>query len=272
MVLFDSHCHLQDPRLASLLPEALRAASLSGIRHWMTNGTRETDWPAVATLAQTFPGIRPSFGLHPWFQKERSPEWLAALTQRLLQFPSAGIGETGLDRWMPLHDLEDQQSVLFEHLQLAHQLQRPLSLHCLRAWNELHAFFRNHPPPPRGFLLHSYAAPPEMTPFWIRAGAYFSLSPAQLAPNKSRQRAAFSLIPLDRLLIETDAPDMPPPASLNRHPLLAPESTPLNHPLHLHLCLQALASDHRLPPEKLAEILLQNALRLFGPELQTPPA
>ena len=263
MSLTDAHCHLQDPRLEPHLEAALATCRRAGIRRWIINGTRESDWPLVAGLAERIDGAVASFGLHPWWQAERSPDWLETLEAFLTARPSAGIGETGLDRWMSMHDLPDQLAVLRAHLELSRRLSRPVSLHCLKAWPELAAAVRDCPPSDRGFLLHSYAGPAEMLPGWVRAGARFSFSPAFLHPRKAHVRRMFRDIPLERLLIETDSPDMPPPAGAALLPLADSAARPLNHPLNLRLCLEALAADRGLGADALGEILEQNAERLF---------
>lgn len=263
-MLFDAHCHLQDPRLASLLQACLDRCGKENISSWMVNATRESDWDAVSELAANTPGVKASYGLHPWWQKERSSNWASLLEQRLKEEPTAGIGETGLDRWMQGHDLPDQIEVLNTHLELARRFARPISIHCLKAWPELKGVMRGFGTLPKGFLLHSYAGPPEMIPFWVESGAYFSFSPAFLAPRKAAQRAAFHKIPLDRLLIETDAPDMAPPLGMEISPFTDIEGNHLNHPVNLVLCLKALASDRGVSAQEMSDVLRTNANRLFG--------
>lgn len=276
MTVSDAHCHLQDPRFEGHLDSLLTACRARGIRRWMVNATREADWENVASLTTRHPGVFASFGLHPWWQKERSPNWQSALHSLLLKYPEAAIGETGLDRWMPNSDLEDQRSVLRTHLELSRALNRPVTLHCLRAWPELAACVKRFPPSSRGFLLHSYAGPTADVDRWTEAGAYFSFSPAFLAPRKTAVREMFKAIPLERLLLETDAPDMAPPRdlALETVALRGPSHDgcgPLNHPANLCLCLSAMAADRNLTEAQMADQLEANADRLFGwPASQSP--
>jgi TatD DNase family protein len=263
MHLSDAHCHLQNPRLRDNLAEILAECRSLGIRRWMVNATREDDWEAVAEMARTIPGVHAAFGLHPWWQKERSPAWAERLEALLRTHPRATLGETGLDRWMEAPDLADQTAVLDVHLELATRLGRPLTLHCLKAWPELLAAVKRHPRRSHGILLHSYSGPEEQIPAWVRAGAFFSFSPGFLHPNKAARRAAFQSVPADRLLLETDAPDMPPPEPLMLRKLPSSEPSRGNHPANLRLCLAALATDRDLPEEKLALQIEENTSRLF---------
>jgi TatD DNase family protein len=231
----------------------------------MVNATSESDWEAVTRLTELEPGVHAAYGLHPWWQRERSPDWALRLEALLLKHPNATIGETGLDRWMEAPDLEDQRRVLEVHLDLSRKLERPITLHCLKAWPELAACVKRHPPSRRGFLLHSYSGPREDIAKWVEAGAYFSISPAFLHSRKARQREAFLDVPLERLLLETDAPAMAPPAELMISAVPGKTGNQeLNHPANLHLCLGAMSSDRRMEPSALALQIEENASRLFN--------
>jgi TatD DNase family protein len=274
MELADAHCHLQDPRLRNALPQLLAQSRALGIGQWVVNATREADWPEVAALARSNPRLRAAFGLHPWWQKCRTPVWRENLASMLASHPEASIGETGLDLWMRDADIKDQVAVLRAHLELAKLLERPVTIHCLRAWPHLLDVMQNEAPTPGGFLLHSYSGPVEMIKPWTELGAFFSFSPAFLAQNKTQIRRMFqSEISLNRILIETDAPDMAAPKHLSRYkvphvasPIETPEKFPthLNHPANLILCLEAIATDRGIPEQEAAGLILDNFHKLFG--------
>ena len=199
-----------------------------GVSRCVVNGTSPEDWPRVAQLAELYPElIIPSFGLHPW--KTPSPNWQQQLTSYLDTVPHACIGECGLDRWIKGYDIELQREVFTAQLDLASQRNLPLSIHCLKAWGLLIEILESRPLPQRGFLLHSYSGSAELIPHLTELGAYFSFSGYFLHERKQNVRDAFSSVPSDRLLIETDAPDMLPPDSSNDHPL----ENQLNHPANI---------------------------------------
>ena len=199
-----------------------------GVSRCVVNGTSPEDWPRVAQLAELYPElIIPSFGLHPW--KTPSPNWQQQLTSYLDTVPHACIGECGLDRWIKGYDIELQREVFTAQLDLASQRNLPLSIHCLKAWGLLIEILESRPLPQRGFLLHSYSGSAELIPHLTELGAYFSFSGYFLHQRKQNVRDAFSSVPSDRLLIETDAPDMLPPDSSNDHPL----KNQLNHPANI---------------------------------------
>lgn len=99
-MLHDAHNHLQDDGLAPYLERIATAAHDLGIGNMVVNGTCETDWPRVHSLAQQYAFVRPSYGMHPWDAGNRSPAWLDTLRSRLAAEPQAAVGEIGLDRWI----------------------------------------------------------------------------------------------------------------------------------------------------------------------------
>ncbi len=231
----------------------------------IVNGTCESDWPEVANLARRHPWVRPAFGLHPWRVGERSHVWQTALEHLLHEFPNAIVGETGLDRWIENPDLEAQCEAFLFQLDLATRLHRPLTVHCLRAFGWLDELLRAAPAlPARGFLLHSYGGPKEMVPGFVERGAYFSISPYFFHERKRAQLQVFKAVPLDRLLIETDAPDMWPPPEINPHPLALPDGTPLNSPANLRFCYEQTAAFLGLDVEELAVRVAANYQRWVG--------
>ncbi len=261
--LCDAHNHLQDERLRAAGFEADPWIQRQSDYQCVVNGTEETDWDAVAHLAR-HPGVHPAYGLHPW-KLQPSPGWEERLRQRLLADPGAGVGETGLDRNKGIADFDEQVAIFSTHLKLAAELDRPLTVHCLNAWGALVETLRGESLPARGFLLHAYAGSVEMVDQLVELGAYFSFSPAFADPKRKRALEAFSRIPPDRLLVETDAPSMPPPAEMNSYVLSAPVSVhPVNHPANLIVALEALAHLRKLSTTTLAKTVQENFLRWLG--------
>ena len=260
----DAHNHLQDPRFAPVLDTVIAEMREAGVQRCVVNGTSEDDWPRVAALARAHPDlVIPSFGLHPWMAARRSSAWLDTLTTRLEEFPTAGIGECGLDRWMRDYDLDDQRDVFLAQLSLAAERNLPLSIHCLQAWGPLLDCLRAHPGPERGILLHSYGGSAELVPELAKLGAWFSFSGHLLAPHKAKNHDAFRRVPPERLLIETDAPDMLPPQEARAFNLSDPNGDPLNHPGNLPAIAARLAAILETPVDELCTRTAGNFQRFF---------
>jgi len=290
MKLFDAHNHLQDERLKLHQDKIVAEAQEQGIQKMVVNGSCEADWAEVTALAKRFPElIIPSFGLHPWYVADRTDEWKATLL-KLLDATAAAVGEIGLDKWILERpppkalshetgevtrkpearvsiqpaELDEQEEVFVWQLRLAAERNLPASIHCLKAWGKLLEVLKREPKPKCGFILHSFGGPKEMIPQLSELGAYFSLPGYFAHERKTRQRDAFRQVPLDRLLIETDAPDQSLPSDKVRFPLNDPAGQPINHPANLKAVYEFGAKPTGLALENLSEIVEANFNRLFG--------
>jgi TatD DNase family protein len=279
MRLYDAHNHLQDDRLTPRLDEIVSECRKAGIVRMVVNGSCEQDWPKVAQLARRFPEVLPSFGYHPWYVQERTPDWQRELTRWLDELPSA-VGEVGLDKWVlesqgrragqiaPIPQnpasLPEQEEVFVWQLRLAAERNLPLSIHCLQSWGPLLEILRREPRPQCGFVLHSYGGSPELVAPLAKLGAYFSLPGYFAHERKHRQRASFRVVPPERLLIETDAPDQNLPEARNVHRLTdAASGSPINHPANLAAVCTFAGELLDEPLERLSERVEENFRRLF---------
>lgn len=246
MEIIDAHCHLQDARLGLKRDQELDAALSAGICGFCCCGTSPSDWPVVRHLAVASCAIIPAYGLHPWYVAEAFDDWPRSLRAFLEADPRAAIGETGLDRSRAHRNDDAQATALNHHLTLARELERPVILHCVRAWGPLLQHLEQIKPCPRGFLLHGFSGSAELIPQLVKYGGWFSVGASIMNEQhvKARQRAA--AIPIDRLLVESDAPDG------------------LDSPAHLPALVEELAALRHVQPDALADILLENAHRFFN--------
>ena len=259
MIWIDCHNHLHFPRLggAAALIAAMRGA---GVQRCVVNATCEAEWAAVAALAQAYPEtIVPAFGIHPWHAPEADAQWQERLAGWLEKFPLAGVGECGLDRRAAAPEVALQWPVFLAQLRLARQLQRVLTIHCVNAWGLLFEAFVQEAPPPR-FLLHGFAGSVETARRLLPLGAYFSFCGALLQARRAAVLEVFRQLPPQRILLETDAPDMLPPPAWVSHPL--PQAC--NHPANLPAIGSGLAAALGMPVADLAELTTNNARVCFG--------
>ena len=259
-MFYDAHNHLQAPCYDGLHNELLE--NCAGLKRMVVNGCLELDWPKVATLAETHPQVLPSFGYHPWFIHLRTADWKNVLEGFLDQYPSA-VGEIGIDRWKADISYDNQEEIFLAQLGMAAERNLPVSIHCLKAWGRLLELLQGNPVPERGFLLHSYGGSAEMISVFAKLGAYYSFPGYFLRGAKGRHREAFKEVPPDRLLIETDAPDMQLPSELNEHPLVDKEGKDVNHPANIRAVYRQLARFLEEPEGQLANRVEENFLRLF---------
>lgn len=254
-MLIDAHNHLQDSRLDDSRERIISTMKTAGIVGSVVNGTSESDWPKVQTLAETHPGfIHPSYGLHPWKIASRSSDWLALLRSFLKDNPQASVGECGLDRWMRDPYFEEQQIAFRSQLDLAIELSRPVTIHCLKAWGPLMDILREMPTLPP-VLFHSFNGSLEIAQELTHMGAYFSFSGYFLHERKKSQLELFRQLPADRILVESDAPEMHPPSQFIKNPF-----DEFNHPANLS---EISSSFSEVTQVKQAQIL-SNTKSLFN--------
>ncbi len=220
----------------------------AGITGCVVNATREDDWEAVAVLAQEFPGyVFPAYGIHPWYADTAAEGWEIRLRERLLSDRSASVGEVGVDGWVGSPGMAVQFGVFVKQAEIAAELGRVMTVHCLKAWEELFAAMDQAAAWPEKFLMHSFGGSFEVAERLAKKGAWFSFSGYFLHERKRKVLEVFRRLPKDRILLETDAPDMIPPQDFVKFPL----GTGVNHPANLRSIAEAFERETQ------AEMLVQ---------------
>jgi len=275
---FDAHNHLQDAWLQPHRSQVFADLAKIPLRAAVVNGTCESDWADVTALAREHAFVFPSYGLHPWYVGNASPQWRDTLQRQLDANPAAGLGEIGLDRWilerarsddprlagLRRASLDEQLVVFSEQLALATERNVPVTIHCLEAWGALANVLRSVRLPARGFLLHAFSGSSEMVREFAALGAYFSFNGYFLGERHVARRDVFKNLPADRLLAETDAPAMPLPPTHRRHhlPGLA-DNNPVNHPANIDAVYAGLAALRSWTSEELEAQIEHNFRRWF---------
>jgi len=259
MPWFDVHNHLQDPRLCGdvAIVTEMKAA---GVTRCMVNATCEVDWQNVRQLATEHSDfVIPAYGIHPWRADTAADGWCGRLRGLLEEDSMAAIGECGLDGWVKSPAMDCQMTVFLEHLRLNRAMQRPLTIHCLKAWGLLFEAFAAVPPQP-GFLMHSFSGSLEIAQRLLDLGAWFSFSGYFLQERKQAVVEVFRKLPKDRILLETDAPDMMPPEGFVFHPL----ANGVNHPANLPCIGAGLADALGWEVDELMALTTENARRFVS--------
>ena len=231
-MLFDSHNHLQSVKFG-LQPERLLAEMRQvGISGCVVNATQENDWQAVRELARKFPDfVRPAYGIHPWYADTAKEGWEGRLRDLLTEDANASVGEAGVDGWVDSPAMEIQKPVFAAQVKIAAELDRNLTVHCLKAWEPLFAVMNQAANAwPKKFLMHSFGGSIELAErLMLRQGVMFSFSGYFLQERKRKVLEVFKQLPKDKILLETDAPEMMPPEQFVEFPL----GEEVNHPANL---------------------------------------
>ena len=250
--LFDAHCHLQDKRIVADSSAVIARARAKGVLKMMCCGTGENNWDAVKALSAQ-EGVLASFGLHPWYVSERTDWWLDKLETLLVASPGAGVGEIGLDHAIDKSTHGLQEEIFLYQLRLAGKLNRPVSIHCRRAFERMIALLEKEGGVSRRGVLHSYSGGKELVPFLEKLGLYISFSGSITSEGNRRGVEAIRAVSADRLLIETDSPDMLP-AQIIEGP---------NEPANCAIVNEKAALLLGVEPEEIAKRTWDNACRLF---------
>lgn len=253
MKLFDSHAHLQDDRIRGDLEAVVSRAEEAGVSKILCCGSSEADWDEVAFLADRYPQlIIPAFGLHPLFYRSRSDEWLKVLERMLKRYPGAAIGEIGLDHSIHGCDHADMSDVFVRQICLALRFSRPVSIHCRNAWEPLENALRKCVPLSIKGAVHSWSGSAGMLQRIMKFGLYISFSGALTNDKNRRARESAQAVPIDRMLIETDSPDLVP---FMRNGL--------NEPSFITDVVKKIADIREISPEYVARATYENGMSLY---------
>ncbi len=264
--MFDSHCHLDFPALAESLSSELAAARAVGVEGWLVPGCAPTQWQRLGALTQVG-GVCVAVGLHPWWVQEVAERAASALSDSVAQLAekarslgAVALGELGLDgaraeRESPAFEL---QRVAFEaQLEVARELELPVVLHVVRAHETALDCLRRLGAPRAGGVVHGFSGSLELAERYLRLGLSIGVG-CQVTSEASRKlRDAVARLPLERLLLETDAPDQRPRGGASSLPAHG-------RPLDLMAVAQAVAELRGISPKELGRASTDNARRLFG--------
>ncbi|MEZ5443675.1 MAG: TatD family hydrolase [Lysobacterales bacterium] len=250
--MIDSHCHLDAPEFDGDRLAVLQRARAAGVTGLVVPAVAREGWAALAELAASEAEVFPAYGLHPMFLDRHRTDDLQALEDWLDQHSAVAVGEAGLDGYVA--DLDwDLQCRYFEgQLRIARDRDLPVILHARRAHEAVLLAVRRLAPL-RG-VIHSYAGSLEQARQFIDAGFLLGFGGPITYPRARRLRTLVSELPVEALLLETDAPDQP---------LLGHQGA-RNEPAQLSCVLACAAQLRDCDPLWLADQTSANARRLFG--------
>ncbi|SIS85278.1 TatD family hydrolase [Phaeovulum vinaykumarii] len=210
--LVDSHCHLDFPDFADDLDAILARARAAGVTRMVTICTRMDNEPAVRALAETHDGLFYAAGVHP-MSADKEPLIDVDAMIALSQHPRfVGIGETGLDYHYSADSAEVQKESLRRHIAVARATGLPLIIHARAADDDMAAILTEEfRAGPYGCVLHCFSSGPDLARAALDLGFYLSMSGIAAFPKSKELREIFAAAPLERILVETDAPYLAPP-------------------------------------------------------------
>lgn len=275
-MLADTHCHLDSRRFDPDREAVIRRAEDAGVGRILVPGLTVDSSLAAVALAERYPTLYAAVGLHPTEARRATAQSWAVLRELASHPKVVAIGETGLDYYWNAAPVEAQKEALQAQLELALEFGLPVILHlreaqdklsgdCAKDLLEIVAEWRQrmdqakpdshqHPLAERPGVFHSFSASAALAQEVIQLGFFIGVSGSVTFENARRRQSIVASLPLEKLLLETDAPYLAP------HPYRGQR----NEPAYLHLIADKIAWLHQRAADEVAAITSRNARRLFS--------
>lgn len=254
VALIDTHCHFYFPPFSGNEAASLSLAAAAGVTQIIVPAVEACYFERILSLSATYPAVYAALGLHPLYVARHRDDDVARLEECLRQRSSrlVAVGEIGLDLYMDDPRFERQCGLLNAQLRLAQRYDLPVIVHSRRTHDRLAQLLRRTEVARKG-VIHGFAGSYEQAMAFIRLGYYIGVGGTITYERASKTRRAIARLPLDRLLLETDAPDMP---------LSGFQGRP-NRPERTAAVFQALCALRSEHPLGIAQRLYENTLTLF---------
>jgi TatD DNase family protein len=249
--LTDSHAHIDDASFDADREAMFTRASGAGVKHIVVPAIDRASWGRITSICADYPQAHPAYGLHPIYLEQHQPEHLDELVAQLKTHPAVAVGEIGLDYFLPELDQEKQREYFQKQLRIARDFDLPVIVHARRAMDEVTSTMRR-----MGGLrgvVHSFSGSVQQAQQLWDMGFHIGIGGPVTYERAQRLRHIVATMPIERLLLETDAPDQPD----------ANHRGARNEPVRLIDVLGVIAQLRGENEAFIAESTTANARRLF---------
>jgi TatD DNase family protein len=253
MMLVDSHAHLEMPDFKKDLEAVVQRAKESGVEYIFTVGTEKKDWKKALEIANSHPSIYAILGVHPHNVKEIDDQDYSRLKELCQNGKVKAYGEIGLDFFRNLSPRDIQLKRFREQIGLAKELKLPIVIHDREAHHETLEILKTEKAEECGGIIHCFSGDYEMAKACIDMGFYISIPGTITFKNADGFREIVRRIPLESLLVETDAPFLTPEPFRGKR----------NEPSYVRYTAQKIAEIKKVSFEKVAEVTTENAFRVY---------
>ena len=254
-MLIDSHAHIDDQKFDADREAVLEQARANGVELIINPGADEASSLRAIAMSEKYPMVYATVGVHPHdakdYERERTGQLLKAWAQKE---KVVAIGEIGLDYHYDLSPRDVQQTVFIEQLAIAREVKLPIVIHNRESMEDMVRILKEHFSPEYGGVMHSYSGSAEMAKVFLEMGFYLSISGLLTFKNARKLPEVVAMMPLDRLLVETDSPYLTP----------TPYRGKRNEPAYVRLVVEEIARLRGISIEEVAAITVENTRRVFG--------
>jgi len=256
--MIDTHCHLTFPEYRGRIPDVLADAAAQGVWGAITISTTSADCQHALDIAESHNAVWCSSGVHPLYADEGPHDW-AAIERVLRHDRCVAWGELGLDQHYQTPDQHTQLAVLHDQLgviaRVRQDVDKPIIVHCRDAFADLIPILRATGIPGDRFVFHCFTGTIDDMRLVLDFGSMVSLTGVVTYRNAADVREAVKLAPIDRIMVETDAPFLTPAPHRGVRP---------NEPKYVVHTARAVADLKGVSPDDLERITDDNAERFFG--------
>ena len=251
-MIIDSHCHIDFSEFDNDRTQVLQRASASGIEKIIVPGVMKNTWQRISTYCEEFSMLFPCYGLHPYFIKEHQKSHIRDLQNWLNSSNSIAVGECGLDFFLKHLDRDLQIFYFEQQLDIAIEFKLPVVIHARKSTEAvINSIKKRHSL--RG-MIHSFSGSYEQAMQLIDMGFYLSFGGPITYEKSTRLRSLVQKLPLNSILVETDAPDQPVATTSDRR----------NEPSFIIDVIQSIADLKNVSTDIISETTSKNTLNLFN--------
>ncbi len=258
--LVDSHCHINFPELAEDVDGVVRRMKENGVGAALCVSVSLSTFPAILAIAERFPEVFASVGVHPDYEEVVQPSVVEPTTETLVALAVhpkvVAIGETGLDYYRLKNDLEWQRKRFRRHIRAARESRKPLIIHTRSAADDTLRIMREERAGDVGGVMHCFTETWDVAAEALDLGFYISFSGIVTFKNAVALKDVARRVPLDRMLVETDSPYLAP----------VPHRGKTNQPAYVKHVAEEIARLRDTSFECLASQTTANFLALFRPQ------
>jgi TatD DNase family protein len=252
-MLFDSHTHLDDSRFDEDREQVIKRALERGVEFMMNPGADLASSQRAVKLAKKYEMIYAAVGIHPHDAKDVDQMTLELIEQLAKEDKVKAIGEIGLDYHYDNSPREIQKQVFIEQIRMAQTLGLPIIIHDRDANQDVLDILKMEEAFENGVLMHCFSGSAELARQYVKLGAYLSIAGPLTYKNARKSHEVVMEVPLDRLMIETDAPYLTP----------MPFRGKRNEPAYVHFVCEEMAKLKGLTYEEVATQTKANAKKFF---------
>ena len=219
MELIDTHTHLTFPELEPDVEAVVARSKAAGVTGWITVGTDRQQIKKVIALIPGYDNMYAALGIHPHYAKDASPEDLSLLKTAAQADKIVAIGETGLDYHYTRSGAQTQKEVFRTQLEIAAELALPVIVHSRNAFDDIMAILNEFSGKLKNVVVHCFSGTADQAKMILEMGHYISFTGIVTFKRKvDKTVEAAKLVPLDRMMVETDCPFISPEPVRNRRP------------------------------------------------------